>query len=87
MIATIKQIDGKWTVNGKTYNDLSIQEIGMLNSFFASWRTTTSQHCKCFCTNKIKELIADDPIVEPTKAFDEAFDKPINQLKQINKWN
>lgn len=79
MEALIKQIDGKWTVNGKTYNDLSIQEIGMLNSFFASWRVTTNQHCKCFCTNKIKELIANEPKVEPTKAFDEAFNQPLKK--------
>jgi hypothetical protein len=83
MEAKIKQIDGKWTVNGKTYNELSIHEIGMLNSFFASWRTTTNQRCKCFCNNKVKELIANELKAEPTKLFDEAFNNPINQLNEL----
>jgi hypothetical protein len=79
MEVTIKQIDGKWTVNGKTYNDLSIHEIGMLNAFFADWRMTTEQRCKCFCTNKAKELIADDAKVEPTKMHDQVFNEPIKK--------
>ena len=70
MEATIKQTNGKWTVNGKHYNDLSIHEIGMLNAFFADWKQTTEERCKNFCKCKVNELIVDCEIVQPTKVFD-----------------
>lgn len=80
MEATIKQLNGKWTVNGKHYNELSIHEIGMLNAFFADWKQTTEDLCKKFCLDKAKELIVNDPIVLPTNMFDEAFNNPIEQI-------
>lgn len=38
MEAIIKLIDGKWTVNGKQLHELSILEIGLLNSFFKAYK-------------------------------------------------
>ena len=38
MKATIEMIDGKWTVNGKQLHELSILEIGLLNSFFKAFK-------------------------------------------------
>lgn len=83
MEATIKNINGKWTVNGKTYDELSIHEIGMLNAFFADWRMSTEQRCSKHCFENIKQMVVNGHIVEPTKVFDKAFNNPINQLKDI----
>lgn len=80
MKSTIEKINGKWTVNGKSINELSIHEIGMLNAFFADWKQTTDDRCKKFCLDKAKELIVNDPIVLPTNMFDEAFNNPIEQI-------
>jgi hypothetical protein len=38
MKAIIEKINGKWTVNGKQLQELSILEIGLLNSFFKSYK-------------------------------------------------
>jgi hypothetical protein len=38
MKATIEKINGKWTVNGKELSELSILEIGLLNSFFKAFK-------------------------------------------------
>lgn len=38
MEAIIKLIDGKWTVNGKQLQELSILEICLLNSFFKAYK-------------------------------------------------
>lgn len=38
MKATIEKINGKWTVNGKELSELSILEIGLLNSFFKAYK-------------------------------------------------
>jgi hypothetical protein len=85
MEAIIKNIDGKWTVNGKTYNELSVHEIGMLNAFFADWKQTTEERFNKICLNKVKELFVNDPIIVKTNVFDKAFDNPIEQLKNLYK--
>jgi hypothetical protein len=38
MKVTIEKINGKWTVNGKQLHELSILEIGLLNSFFKAFK-------------------------------------------------
>ncbi len=38
MKVTIEKINGKWTVNGKQLHELSILEIGLLNSFFNAFK-------------------------------------------------
>jgi hypothetical protein len=38
MKAIIEKINGKWTVNGKELSELSILEIGLLNSFFKAYK-------------------------------------------------
>ena len=83
MEATIKNLNGKWTVNGKTYNELSIHEIGMLNAFFADWRMSTEERCSKHCFEKIKQMTVNGHIVEATKVFDEIFQNPIEQLNNL----
>lgn len=83
MEAIIKQLNGKWTVNGKTYNELTDQEKEDINAFFVDWKLSTNQRCRNFCTKKAKELCVNDAIVFPTKVFDEAFDNPIEQLNNL----
>jgi hypothetical protein len=38
MKAIIEKINDKWTVNGKELHELSILEIGLLNSFFKAYK-------------------------------------------------
>lgn len=83
MKAVIELINGKWTVNGKQYDELTAGEIQMLNVFFAEWKHTTQQLCNKACLERAKELYVHDPIVLPTKVFDEAFNHPIDQLKNL----
>lgn len=85
--ANIKVINGKFTVNGKSFEELSILEHGMLNAYFKEYNDnmhesfiSTADRCKKFCLDKAKDLIVNDPIVLPTNAFDEAFNNPIEQI-------
>ena len=41
MEAVIKLIDGRWTVNGKQLSQMSMLEIGLLNSFFKVFKADT----------------------------------------------
>lgn len=87
MEATIKQIEGKWTVNGKESKDWGILEIGLINTFFKFCKEetdiqllSTNDRIKKHFKDRLNELIVNDPIVVKTKVFDEAFNNPIEQI-------